>query len=67
MGIRGESNTFVLVDEATELDPRLYAPDGDPWCRFGTGLQCLNGVACRNPNHKLYMSVTGETDGKDRD
>jgi hypothetical protein len=33
-------------------DRRLYAPDGEAWCRFGRGLACLNRGDCRNPNHR---------------
>lgn len=42
-----------------EVDPQLYAPTaegagtGEPWCRFVAGsLGCVNGDACRNPNHR---------------
>lgn len=35
------------------MDPLLYAPDGQPWCRFGPGTAflCLNGDGCRNIDH----------------
>lgn len=49
------------MDLEGELDPRLYAPDGDPWCRFGKGVNCYNGSGCMNPNHRRYASATGET------
>jgi hypothetical protein len=39
-------------DEVEEYDPNLQAPDGDYWCRFGKGLECMNGEKCRNPNHR---------------
>lgn len=36
--------------EGFECD--LYAPDGEPWCRFGKGWpRCLNRCRCHNPNH----------------
>lgn len=65
MDIRGEGSYLVVLDELAELDSRLYAPDGDPWCRFGVGLTCLNGIACLNENHRRYTSVTGESSGED--
>lgn len=33
-------------------DPDLQAPDGDYWCRFGSGLACLNGDRCKNKKHR---------------
>lgn len=42
--------------ELEELDPNLYAPDGDPWCRFGKGFQCLNGDDCLNHNRRPKRS-----------
>lgn len=38
--------------EIIEIDPSLYAPDGEPWCRFGAGLECLNASRCLNPAHR---------------
>ena len=37
----------------TTSDRRFYAPDGDPWCHFATGFDCVNGERCRNPNHPV--------------
>jgi len=39
------------------LSRALYSPDADsdgprPWCRFGKGLECLNGDQCLNPDHR---------------
>lgn len=42
-----------------ELDPNLYAPDGDPWCRYGKGFDCLNGDDCVNPNHGRRKRLGG--------
>lgn len=40
----------------------LYAPDGEPWCRFGLGLECLNECRCLNPNHGRRRAAEIEPD-----
>lgn len=40
--------------EAQGLDTRLYAPDGEGWCRFERGpIRCTNADECRNPRHRI--------------
>lgn len=42
------------ANQVSEDDPRFYAPDGRPWCRFAMGmLPCVNFEQCRNPNHRI--------------
>jgi hypothetical protein len=45
------SDTYT-VGPAGGLSRDLYAPDGEPWCRFGKGpIRCLNEGRCQNPTH----------------
>lgn len=48
-------------DRAIVTDPRLYAPDGTPWCSFAGGsLWCVNGDDCRNPRHRTPVTEPQE-------
>jgi hypothetical protein len=38
------------IDRGPSSD--LYGPDGEPWCRFGKGLGCLNGDQCLSSTHR---------------
>lgn len=45
----------TLIKEGYELNQDFYNPTtGEPWCRFGRGLFCMNGWRCKNPNHRKY-------------
>jgi hypothetical protein len=53
------SDTYT-VGPAGGLSRDLYAPDGEPWCRFGRGIiRCLNHEEgrCRNPIHAAPIVV----------
>lgn len=42
----------LTPDDDRNGDPSYFAPDGNPWCRFGAGSRCLNGDRCLNLNHR---------------
>lgn len=47
-----DSEDTYPYGKAQGLDKRYFAPDGEPWCRFGRGFRCINGDQCQNPNHR---------------
>jgi hypothetical protein len=42
----------VARAEAALADATTPTPIDTSWCRFGAGLECLNGPQCLNPNHR---------------
>jgi hypothetical protein len=44
---RGVARAEAAIADAVEPTP----VDAE-WCRFGAGLECLNGDRCLNPNHR---------------
>jgi hypothetical protein len=49
----------VARAKAAMAEAETPLPIDADWCRFGPGLDCLNGDDCRNPRHRRAGTVNG--------